>query len=167
MTALLGQYRLLLIAIGAAVLMALSAAGAWQWQANAYGKQIADTARDQAMANEWAATKARTEEQRRQTAIEGIRTNAKDQIKLATADATAADATADSLRAELARIKRRAAGNTCAATGGAPAENATGVLADVLSEVEAAGRAMAAEADRRGIAGTACELSYDAVKGGG
>lgn len=39
------QYKL--IAAGAAVLalMALSAAGAWQWQGNAYGKQLADQAK--------------------------------------------------------------------------------------------------------------------------
>jgi len=41
MIALLKQYKL--IAAGAAVLalMALSAAGAWQWQGNAYGRQLA------------------------------------------------------------------------------------------------------------------------------
>jgi prophage endopeptidase len=39
------QYKL--IAAGAAVLalMALSAAGAWQWQGNAYGKRLADQAK--------------------------------------------------------------------------------------------------------------------------
>lgn len=45
MIALLKQHKL--IALGAAVLalMALSAAGAWQWQGNAYGKQLADQAK--------------------------------------------------------------------------------------------------------------------------
>lgn len=45
MIALLKQYKL--IAAGAAVLalMALSAAGAWQWQGNAYGKRLADQAK--------------------------------------------------------------------------------------------------------------------------
>jgi prophage endopeptidase len=45
MIALLKQYKL--IALGAAVfaLMALSAAGAWQWQGNAYGKRLADQAK--------------------------------------------------------------------------------------------------------------------------
>lgn len=167
MTALLAQYRLLLLAAAVAVLMVVSAAGAWQWQANAYGKQIAGIERDQAKANERAETKARTEEQRRQTAIEVIRNDAAKTQAIANADAAAADATADSLRAELDRIKRRAAGCASATTGSATAESATGVLADLLSEVEAAGRAMAAEADRRGVAGGACELSYDAVKRGG
>lgn len=44
MIALFKQYKL--IAAGAAVLalMALSAAGVWQWQGNAYGKRLADQA---------------------------------------------------------------------------------------------------------------------------
>ncbi len=161
------QCRLPIAGLAVAALMALSAYGAWQWQANAYGKQIAGMQRDQAQAQEQAQAAARAEEQRRQTAIEGIRTDAKDQIKLAAADAAAADATADSLRGELARIKRRAASGACAATGSPSAESTTGVLADLLGEVEAAGRAMAAEADRRGVAGRACEGAYAAVKGGG
>lgn len=164
---MLGHSRSLLIAAAIAVLMALSAAGAWQWQANAYGRQIADMRRDQADANALAQAGARREEQRRQTALDEVRQDAQDKITTAAADATAADATADSLRADLARIKRRAAGNTCTAAGGTATESATGLLADLLGEVEAAGRAMAAEADRRGIAGAACERSYDAVKGGG
>ena len=35
------QYRLIAAGLAVAALMALSAAGAWQWQANAYGKQLA------------------------------------------------------------------------------------------------------------------------------
>lgn len=42
MLALIQQYRLLLTGLAVAALMAMSAAGAWQWQANAYGKQLAD-----------------------------------------------------------------------------------------------------------------------------
>lgn len=40
MLALIQQYRLLGAALAVAALMALSAAGAWQWQANAYGEQL-------------------------------------------------------------------------------------------------------------------------------
>lgn len=38
------QYRLLATGLAAAMLMALSATAAWQWQANAYGKQLAEQA---------------------------------------------------------------------------------------------------------------------------
>lgn len=41
MLALIQQYRLILLGLAVATLMTLSAAGAWQWQANAYGKQLA------------------------------------------------------------------------------------------------------------------------------
>jgi len=44
MLALIQQYRLLLLGLAVATLMTLSATGAWQWQANAYGKQIAEQA---------------------------------------------------------------------------------------------------------------------------
>lgn len=45
MLALLSQYRAALLAAGVAALMAMSATVAWDWQANAYGKQLADQAR--------------------------------------------------------------------------------------------------------------------------
>ena len=78
----------------------------------------------------------------------------------------AAAATADGLRRELDRIRRRASSCPAAADGGAPGRDAE-LLADLLAEVESAGRAMAAEADRRGVAGAACERAYDGVSGGG
>ena len=42
MLALFQQYRQALTGLAVAALMALAATGAWQWQANAYGKQLAD-----------------------------------------------------------------------------------------------------------------------------
>ena len=39
-----GQYKLLGAGLVVALLMVLSGAGAWQWQANSYGKQLADQA---------------------------------------------------------------------------------------------------------------------------
>ncbi|MFZ3118861.1 MAG: lysis system i-spanin subunit Rz [Variovorax sp.] len=42
MLAIIQQYRLLLLGLAVATLMTLSAAGAWQWQANAYGLQLAE-----------------------------------------------------------------------------------------------------------------------------
>lgn len=38
------QYRLIAAGVALLALMALSAAGAWQWQANSYGKQLAEQA---------------------------------------------------------------------------------------------------------------------------
>lgn len=165
MIALIQQYRLALIGLAVAGLMALSAAGAWQWQANSYGKKIANIHAAQAQALATALAQARAEEQRRQIAIEGIRRDAQDHIAQAAADAAAADHVADGLRGELARIKRRAASCPSVTIGGAPGRGAAAVLADLLEEVEREGRAMAAEADRRGVAGRVCERAADAVKG--
>jgi len=38
------QYKLIAAGVAVLALMALSAAGAWQWQGNAYGKRLADQA---------------------------------------------------------------------------------------------------------------------------
>lgn len=154
-------------AIGLAIVAALLFSAGWCAQGWRMGEQIAQIETDQALALAAAQQQARAEEQRRQTALEIIRNESHQSTEQALADAAAADATADGLLLELDRLKRRAAICASAATGGAPAQDSTTVLADLLSEVESAGRAMAAEADRRGIAGTACERSYDAVKGGG
>ena len=162
-TALFAAYRLPLIALAAAALMALAAGGAWQWQANAYSRQIADIRRAYAEAITTAQAQARAEEARRQLAIEGIRTDAKDKIDQASVDAAAADTVADGLRVELARIKRGTAKNPSATAGSPARPNTTAVLADLLAEVERAGRAMAAEATRRGIAGEAAERAYGAL----
>ena len=45
MIALLKQYKLIALGVSVLALMALSAAGAWQWQGNAYGKRLADQAK--------------------------------------------------------------------------------------------------------------------------
>lgn len=46
MIALLKQYKLIAAGVAVLALMALSAAGAWKWQGNAYGKRLADQATD-------------------------------------------------------------------------------------------------------------------------
>lgn len=152
----------------AVVALSLAGAGAWaswaitdnSWQAthSEYVGKVEKAAKD-------ASDKARSEEQRRQTAVEGIRKDAQDQIDAAAIDATVAGATADGLRAELDRIKRARASCPGTAKGGATGPDSTAVLADMLEEVERAGRAMAAEAQRRGDSGSACERAYDSVKG--
>ena len=105
---------------------------------------------------------ARAEERRRQAAADESRRQAIEQIEQAQADAAAADRAAGGLRAELARIRRIVAGYTGADSGSQAGRSTTDLLAELLEEVESAGRAMAAEADRRGIAGAACERQYDA-----
>lgn len=79
--------------------------------------------------------------------------------------ADAARVTADGLRAEARRLATGLA--TCSAGTAAERqarEAAAAVLADVLGEMEGAGRGMAEAADRARAAGGACERIYDGVK---
>lgn len=108
---------------------------------------------------------ARAEERRRQKAADESRRQALEQIEQAQADAAAADATAGGLRAEADRLKRKLANCAGAVPGSAPGRDAGSVLADLLAEVEREGRAMAAEAQRRGIAGSKCERDYMSLEG--
>lgn len=106
------------------------------------------------------------ENQRRQHAAYESRRKALEQIEQAQTDAAAADATAGGLRAEAERLKRKLASCAGTITGSAPGRDAGTVLTDLLAEVEREGRAMAAEAQRRGIAGSKCERDYDTLQPG-
>ena len=109
---------------------------------------------------------ARAEEQRRASAVSEVTREAQRLETVADAGRAAAAAAGgrmlDAARAAAARCGGAAVGSAAAASS-APADRPGAVLADVLAEVERAGRAMAEEADRRGIAGSACERAYDAV----
>jgi hypothetical protein len=80
-------------------------------------------------------------------------------------DVAAATAVGNSLRdAARSAARRCSAPPSPANAASSPATKDPGlVLADVLAEVESLGRAMAEEADRRGIAGSTCERERDAL----
>lgn len=79
--------------------------------------------------------------------------------------ADAARATAAGLRAEAGRIATRLATCNAGTAGERQARQDTAqLLADVLGEMEGAGRGMAETADRARAAGGACERIYDGVK---
>jgi len=160
MIALLKQYKLIAAALAVLALMSLSATGAWQWQANSYERQLSELRETYAEAARQAEARARSEEQRRHTAIEGIRRDAQDKIAAVAADAAAADDAAGRLRARVAELSRRPARCPGAAGGGDAADPARLVLADVLSRIDAAAGELAAYADRSRIAGAACEAAY-------
>jgi hypothetical protein len=167
MLALIQQYKLVLAGLFVVALMALSATAAWQWQANAYGEQIADIRAEQAQALATAQTQARAEEQRRQTAIEGIRRDAQDHIAQAETDAAAATVVADSLRQQVDKLARRPARCPSPTAGGEAADPAKILLAELFSRADARAGELAAYADAARIAGQTCDRSFDAVKGGG
>lgn len=112
-----------------------------------------------------AEAQARSEEQRRQTAIEGIRRDAQEQIAAVAADAAAADDAASRLRARVAQLSRRPARCPGAADGGDTADPARNLLADMLGRLDAAAGGIAEFADRSRAAGLTCQVSYEAVKG--
>lgn len=79
--------------------------------------------------------------------------------------ADAARATAAGLRAEAGRIATQLATCNAGTAGERQARQDTAkLLADVLGEMEGAGRWMAEAADRARAAGGACERIYDGVK---
>ena len=163
MIAALKQYRLIAPAAAVLALMALSATGAWQWQANSYERQISDIRGEYAESARQAEARARSEEQRRQTAIEGIRRDAQEKIAAVAADAAAADDAAGRLRARVAELSRRPARCPGAASGGEAGVETGMVLADVFARLDRRASELAEAYDRARIAGLACEAAYDAL----
>ena len=132
------------------------------WTLNGWrlGNELANTHAVYERANAFAQAQARKTESTWQTKIDQEVGRAQASIETAVLDAAAADTVADGLRKELDRIKRRA--STCPSVAGTSptTPSAADVLTDLLSEVEAAGRKLAAEADARRIAGLMCERSW-------
>ncbi|MHB1464959.1 MAG: DUF2514 family protein, partial [Thermoleophilia bacterium] len=148
MIALLKQYRLIALAAAVFAMMALAATGAWKWQANSYERQISEIRGEHAEAARQAEARARSEEQRRHTAIEGIRRDAQEKISAVAADAAAADDAASRLRARVTELSRRPASCAGAAGGGDAAGEAGDMLALVSSRLDEAAGELAAYAER-------------------
>lgn len=106
------------------------------------------------------------ENQRRQAAVEKADAEANQQLAAARAAAERAGSALErlKLRLEAAEQRSRDAGNSITAQLGQAAEDAARVRADVLGRLGAAAGFYAGIADERGIAGTACERTYDGVK---
>lgn len=151
--------------VGAVLLQELRVQVAQQKAASA-DAELADYRLQVAERDRRAETAAREEERRRHTEVERVTGEANDQAEQARADAAVADQRADSLQQQVARLlaSRGATCSAIAAQGGTPAKDAAVLLADLLSRVEQAGRELAAEADRRGIAGRACERYADSLR---
>ena len=113
-----------------------------------------------------ATTANRTEEQRRQTAINQVGSDAREQSKAATTDAAGADATGERLHvaaAQLAAGAGKCAGDPGAAERGASATRAAMVLSDLFQRADKRAGELAKAYDRTRIAGLACEAAYTAL----
>jgi hypothetical protein len=107
------------------------------------------------------------ENQRRQAATEKADAEAQEQLEAARSDANRAGSALERLQQRLASAEQRSrdAGNAITAQLSQAAEDAARVRADVFGRIGEAAQLYAGVADERGIAGTACEKAYDAVKG--
>lgn len=126
----------------------------------------ADTRAEAARIHAKAESVEREEENRRQQEKDNAILEAKSQLAGMAADLVRADRTAASLRnAARAAAKRasEARGSATAGTGGTPAQDAAGVLADVLASIDERAGILAKIAGERGIAGATCERSYDSL----
>ncbi|MDB1108057.1 DUF2514 family protein [Pseudomonas extremaustralis] len=133
----------------------------WQSQWNAR-----DTRDAQAKAENEAA--ARTREQAYQQSINKAVQDGQRTIDQATADATAARASADGLRGAADALAARlaasqASGNSCTAAASAAATRAVMVLADVLKRADQRAGDLATVADQARARGLTCEQAYDAL----
>ncbi|MDP3228535.1 MAG: DUF2514 family protein [Acidovorax sp.] len=108
----------------------------------------------------------REEESRRQLEKDNAILEAKTQLARVAADLVRANRAATGLRdaaAAAAERARQAGGSATAGIGGAPTQDAAGVLANVLASIDARAGILAKIADERGIAGATCERSYDSL----
>ncbi|MFI8479624.1 DUF2514 family protein [Pseudomonas sp. NPDC078700] len=152
----------------AVIALALAGAGAWlswaitdnSWQAK-HSEYVAKEERSAKAASD----QARSEEQRRQTAIEGIRKDGQKVQAELTADINDYAATNKRLRAENDRVLSVVAKYSGTPAGGKTAESAVVVLGELFKSAnERAGELAGALKASRG-AGLICERSYDSVKG--
>lgn len=148
--------------------LAFLAAGAllaWLAASWYHGERLASLKAEHAAAIAAAHERHRAIERRWQAELEKVREDAqRAQDAIATELASAHDELAG-LREAAARASRRAARDTCTADGGAPATPAAVLPAELLGACAALYIEVAAEADRRRIAGQACEAAHDALRG--
>lgn len=149
------------------VVVAAVAWGAFQkHRASASERRAASQQLQQAQARADALQAGLVEQARILTEQQEAANAADKKTRRAAADAAGADIAGRGLRAYAAGLAASAAAcGAAAAPIGPPGPGAAAVLADMLGSLEERGRALAAEADRRGIAGSECERRYDALTG--
>lgn len=107
------------------------------------------------------------ENQRRHAVTEKADAEAQERLAAARTDAERAGNALERLQQRLAAAEQRSrdAGNSITAQLGQAAEDTARVRADLFGRLGAAAQLYAGIADQRGIAGVACEKSYDGVRG--
>jgi hypothetical protein len=143
------------------VVIAQSVAAKAQTDLATYRAEVSEIARRVTLAN-------LQETKRRITAADKVQKDAEQQIELARADAAAAGTALERLRKRYAGTERRsrAAGDSITDQLSAATEAEARMRADLLSRIGAAAGLYAAEADERGIRGSACERQYGSLRNG-
>jgi hypothetical protein len=168
--------RVKLVAYG---LLVMAVGLCWWVLASAYGRGEAasdlrwlakwsDQQALQAKALAAATTANRTEEQRRQTAINQVANDAGQQQLAAVADAAVADAAGQRVRGQAGKLAAGAscaAGDSGASQRGASATRAAMVLSDLFQRADKRAGELARAYDSAHVAGLACELAYSALNG--
>lgn len=153
-----------LLVVGA-VAFALGAGGGWKLASLHYGNQIATLERDHAKASEAAQAQARERETALRRQLKEVERQADEKRKSLEADLANARSVASGLRRELDKIRAESARSGAGTTGECEAARATsGMLAELLGELNEMAGIYAEAADRARLAGLICEQSYRAVE---
>jgi len=160
---MLTKYKLLIQIGGLVALVLLGFGVGWSWQGDRWESKYSERETEYTEARAEAERQARSEETRRAAAVEGIRREARERIAAAESDAADERADADGMRKELAERTRRATQGAGACPGGSPTTTALILYSELLDRADARASELAAEADRRRIAGLACEEQYDSI----
>lgn len=146
------------------IVAALVVIGGQQLRIHSRDAQIATMRAEYAEQSAQAQKQARETEQKWQSIAEKEVQDARNQQSIAENAAADAAANADSLRAEVRRLRSRIATADATAAGRSTAEqSAFGVLADLFDESVRLNQTLAAEADRARVAGMTCERIYDEI----
>ncbi|MDH4872744.1 DUF2514 family protein [Pseudomonas sp. BN515] len=137
-------------------------------QADAAGArgELADYRLEVSERDQRADAQARTEEQRRQKAMDEVGYEADGELEVARADAARSGDALQRLQRRYYEAERRsrACGNSLTTQISQAAEDEARMRTDLLGRIGEAARLYAAEADRRGVAGGACERVYESVR---
>lgn len=126
-----------------------------------YAEYVAEAERASATAQ----TEARQAEQEWRAKIDEVQNNAKIQLAALGAALTRSDAASNQLREQLHAISERHAGDSPAADGSEATPADSGMLADMLGQLDELAGKFAEAADRSRIAGEACETAFIKIQG--
>ncbi len=139
--------------------------GGWQrHQVKAITAELMSQQAEAAQAREAALSESITETERRLVAQKGIVHEARKQAEKSRADAVAAAAAADRLRARLAAITSSARPvDSAASSGGPSAAESARVLAELLARADDRAGILARHADEARAAALACQRAYESL----